>query len=83
MAQMATTCFPNAQQIEDRFHVQQLVSEALQEIRVALRKEVLTEDNAQGKAARERGSHYQSPRYEMGIPTRRYWQEVATCCSRR
>lgn len=66
MAQIATACFPNAQQIEDRFHVQQLVSEALQEIRVALRKEVLTEDNAQVKAARERGSHYQSPRYENG-----------------
>lgn len=66
MAQIATACFPNAQQIEDRFHVQQLVSEALQEIRVALRKEVLTEDNARVKAARERGSHYQAPRYENG-----------------
>lgn len=66
MAQIATACFPNAQQIEDRFHVQQLVSEALQEIRVALRKEVLTVDNAQVKAAREHGSHYQAPRYENG-----------------
>ena len=37
MVQIATACFPNAQQIEDRFHVQQLVSAALQEIRVALR----------------------------------------------
>ena len=66
MAQIATACFPNAQQIEDRFHVQQLVSEALQEIRVALRKEAITEDNAQVKAARERGSNYQAPRYENG-----------------
>jgi transposase len=66
MAQIATACFPNAQQIEDRFHVQQLVSEALQEIRVALRKEAITEDNTQVKAARERGSHYQAPRHENG-----------------
>ncbi|MFQ5492491.1 MAG: transposase [Phycisphaerae bacterium] len=66
MAQIATACFPNAQQIEDRFHVQQLVSEALQEIRVALRKEAITADNAQVKAARERGGHYQAPRYENG-----------------
>lgn len=66
MAQIATACFPQAQQIEDRFHVQRLVSEALQEIRVALRKEAIMEDNAQVKAARERGSRYQAPRYENG-----------------
>ena len=66
MAQIATAYFPNAQQIEDRFHVKQLVSEALQEIRVALRKEALTEDNAQVKATRERGGRYYAPRYENG-----------------
>lgn len=44
--------------------MQQLVSEALQEIRVDLRKEVVTEDNAQVKTARERGGRYQAPRYE-------------------
>jgi len=66
MAQMATVCFPQAQQIEDRFHVQQLVSEALQEIRVALRQEALTTDNTQVKAARERGSRDQAPRDENG-----------------
>ena len=66
MAQIATTCFSQAQQIEDRFHVQQLVSEALQEIRVALRKEAITEQNTQVKAARERRGGYQAPRYENG-----------------
>jgi transposase len=66
MAQIATTGFPNAQQSEDRFHVQQLVSAALEEIRVALRKTAITADHAQGKAARERGSRYQAPRYENG-----------------
>lgn len=66
MAQIATACFPNPQQIEDRFYVQQLVAEALQEIRVALRKEALTEDNGQVKATRERGGSYRPPRYENG-----------------
>jgi len=66
MAPITTTCFPNAQQLEDRFHVQQLVSEALQKIHVALRKEAITDDNAQVKAARERGSHDQAPRDENG-----------------
>ena len=66
MAQLATVCFPNAQQIEDRVQVQQRVSEAFQEVRVALRKEAITEANAPVKAARERGSHSQAPRYEKG-----------------
>ena len=66
MVQIATTCFPNAEQIDDRFHVQQLVSDALQEIRVALRKEAIKEHNAKVREARERNGHYWAPRYENG-----------------
>lgn len=66
MAQIATACFPNAQQIQDCFQVQRLSSELLQIIQVALRKEALTEDNAQVKATRERGGRYHAPRYENG-----------------
>ena len=54
MVQIATVCFPNARQIDDRFHVQQLVSDALQEIRVALRKEAIKENNAKVREAREK-----------------------------
>lgn len=39
MESIARTSFPAARITSDRFHVQQLVSEALQEIRVALRRE--------------------------------------------
>ncbi|MCA9423319.1 MAG: transposase [Nitrospira sp.] len=49
VAQIATACFPNAQQIEDRFHVQQLVCEALQEIPVDLRKEAVTKKQRPGQ----------------------------------
>lgn len=66
MAQMALACFPNAERIDDRFHVQKLVSDALQEIRVALRKEAIKEHNMKVREARERGGHYWAPKYENG-----------------
>lgn len=66
MAQIAIACFPNAERIDDRFHVQKLVSDALQEIRIALRKEAIREHNAKVREARERGGHYWAPKYENG-----------------
>ena len=66
MVQIAMECFPNAIRIDDRFHVQKLVSDALQEIRIALRKEAIKEHNAKVREARERDSRYRAPRYENG-----------------
>ena len=37
--------FPNAIIVTDRFHVQQLISEALQEVRIAFRWEAIKEEN--------------------------------------
>lgn len=55
----ARTVFPKAKLINDRFHVQQLMTEAIDQIRVGLRWEVLDEENraikehrAKRKAAR-------------------------------
>mgnify|MGYP003589738876 CR=1 FL=1 len=45
MRAIATSVFPKAVQVIDRFHVQQLVSEAAQEIRISLRREALEEEN--------------------------------------
>jgi len=42
---IVATCFMNAEKIIDRFHVQQLVSDALQEIRIKLRWEAIEEEN--------------------------------------
>jgi len=50
--------FPNATPVTDRFHVQQLVSEATQEIRIAFRKEALREENELIKLARSHGKRY-------------------------
>ena len=40
-------CFPNARRVIDRFHVQQLAGEAVQEIRIKYRWQELDEENAQ------------------------------------
>jgi len=45
MALIAKKCFPNAVQVIDRFHVQQLASEALQELRIKYRWEALDAEN--------------------------------------
>ncbi len=45
--------FPNAKLVTDRFHVQQLVSEAVQEMRIVLRREAIAEENEAIKQARK------------------------------
>lgn len=58
--------FPNATHVTDRFHVQQLVSEATQEIRINLRKEAIREENEQIKLARGQNKRYRSQTFENG-----------------
>ena len=45
MGLIAKRCFPNAVQVIDRFHVQQLATEALQEIRIKHRWEAIDNEN--------------------------------------
>lgn len=45
MGLIAKKCFPQALQVIDRFHVQQLATEALQEIRIKYRWEALDAEN--------------------------------------
>lgn len=52
MYRIARRCFPNAQQVVDRFHVQKLMHEALQELRIKYRWEALDRENGKRKAAR-------------------------------
>lgn len=46
--------FPNAEIVTDRFHVQQLVSEAVQEIRMAYRRKAIKEENEEIKKIQEK-----------------------------
>nr|WP_228384117.1 transposase [Sphingobacterium sp. dk4302] len=53
MGLIAKRCFPNAVQVIDRFHVQQLATEALQEIRIKHRWQAIEEENQAIEAARK------------------------------
>lgn len=58
--------FPKARIVTDRFHVQQLVSEALQEIRIAFRWEAIKEENKKIKQAGDEGKTYRPYVYKNG-----------------
>jgi len=58
--------FPKATIVTDRFHVQRLVTEAVQEIRVGIRKEVIQEENEAIKKAKEERRQYKPEFYDNG-----------------
>lgn len=58
--------FPNATSVTDRFHVQQLVGEAVQEIRILLRKEAIREENENIKLAKDENRRYKAETFENG-----------------
>ena len=77
MGWIATECFMNAEKVIDRFHVQQLVSDALQEIRIKLRWDAIAEENklaaevkktqnGQGKSGEQGRQKSATPEYENG-----------------
>jgi transposase len=57
---------PNALHTYDRFHVQQIVSDAVQSIRVQLRWEALEEENESILKAKETGGEYHSKTFSNG-----------------
>ena len=66
MDAIVRSSFPKATIVTDRFHVQQLVSEALQEVRGALRRTALQEETAAILLARKEKRLYQPTFYENG-----------------
>lgn len=65
-----TQSFPCAKLVTDRFHVQQLVSEAVQDIRIELRRAALKEENKHLKQVRKAGKAYTPVVYENGDTTK-------------
>lgn len=66
MKWIVRSAFPNAAQIIDRFHVQQLVTEALQEMRIKLRWEAIAEENDAIAEAKRKNLTYKPPGYSNG-----------------
>lgn len=66
MKNIAKTCFPKAMQVTDRFHVQKLALEALQDIRIKHRWEAIDMENNQIKRARLEGKDYEPETFSNG-----------------
>ena len=62
MKHIARKCFPKAIQVTDRFHVQKLATEALQDLRIKHRWEAIDSENEQLQQAKAKGIDY-SPEY--------------------
>lgn len=60
------TNFPNAQLTGDRFHIQQVVSEGVQEKRIELRRKAIDEENALTMEAKKERREFWAKRYENG-----------------
>lgn len=58
MKHIASKCFPKAIQVTDRFHVQKLAIEALQDLRIKYRWEAIDKENEQLQRARQKGVSY-------------------------
>ncbi len=58
--------FPNVELVIDRFHVQQLISQALQDMRIKYRWDAIQQENDAIKQAKANGTTYISPRFENG-----------------
>lgn len=59
-------CFPGAMVVIDRFHVQQLAGEALQDLRIARRWEALNKENGMERMAKLGGYKYEPEVMENG-----------------
>ena len=66
MEQIARTCFPAAKRVTDRFHVQKLAYEAVQEMRVKARWEVLDEESTRIAYTKACGKMYHAPVFANG-----------------
>jgi len=66
MEAIVRSTLPRAKLVTDRFHVQQLVSDAVQEIRIGLRREAIKEENEKIKQSRKEKKRYRPKTYENG-----------------
>jgi len=77
MKHLAKKCFPKAIQVTDRFHVQKLAIEALQDIRIKHRWDAIDQENQEIQQAKTEAIN----RYTLTtvIPENNYWPEVDFC----
>lgn len=79
MNQIARKCFPQAVKVIDRFHVQKLAYDALQEMRIAHRWDAINEETNALDNARWEKTEYIPFRFDNGDTKSNYWHAAATC----
>lgn len=72
MKTITKRCFPKAIQVTDRFHVQKLALEALQDIRIKHRWDAIDMENEQIKKARLKTKHSRQKNLVMGTQQSNY-----------
>jgi len=66
MQRIVAASFPKATQVTDRFHVQKLAFEGVQELRIKYRWEAIEQENLEMELAKEAGKKYVPQRLENG-----------------
>jgi len=66
MKSICIASFPNATLVTDRFHVQKLISEAVQEIRIDIRRKTIKDENEKWKKAKAEKTLYIENKYTNG-----------------
>lgn len=70
MKHIARKCFPKATQVTDRFHVQKLAIQALQDLRIKHRWEAIDLENEQLQQAKTKGIDYSPEFFDNGDTTK-------------
>ena len=82
MSQIAKRCFPNAVQVTDRFHVQKLAVEALQQLRIEHRWQALDTENEAIEQAKQTGTPFQPEVLANGDTLKQLLPALGMCSTR-
>ena len=66
MQRIVKSCFSKANMVTDRFHVQKLTSDAVQEIRISYRWEAIEQEKNEIELAKETNNTYKAEKLENG-----------------
>ena len=72
MEKIVKSSFPRAKLVPDRFHIQQLASESVQEIRISYRWNAIEQENKVFELAKELGKRYIAEILKTVIPQSNY-----------
>ena len=81
MRLIARRCFPKAIRTIDRFHIQKLACDALQEMRIAHRWDAIQAETDAREGQDAWGRHTLRPYLRTGTRTGSCWRAADTCCS--